>query len=51
MASCSPCAAECDGLRAALNACRAAPCEVPPEVRDRVQRALKAALEGPLSLD
>ena len=43
---CPDCAAECDGLKAALNACAAAPLEVPPAVQRRVKRALRQALEG-----
>ena len=48
VADCVPCAAECDGLKAALHACSSAPCEVPDAVRERVQSALRAALDGPL---
>ena len=48
VADCVPCASECDGLKAALHACSSAPCEVPDAVRERVQVALRAALEGPL---
>jgi RNA polymerase sigma-70 factor, ECF subfamily len=43
--SCPHCAAECDGLRVALNACSTAPCEVPIEVQQRVQQALRVALD------
>jgi RNA polymerase sigma-70 factor (ECF subfamily) len=44
VASCPVCAAECDGLKAALNACSAAPCDVPAAVQERVQEALRARL-------
>jgi RNA polymerase sigma-70 factor (ECF subfamily) len=42
--TCVVCSAECDGLKQALSACSAAPCEVPQEVQERVQAALKAIL-------
>jgi RNA polymerase sigma-70 factor (ECF subfamily) len=45
VANCPVCAAECDGLKAALNACSASPCDVPEAVQERVQEALRAALE------
>ena len=45
VASCTHCAAECDGLKAALNACSTAPSEVPAALQERVQMALRAALE------
>jgi RNA polymerase sigma-70 factor (ECF subfamily) len=45
VASCPACAAECDGLKAALNACASAPCEVPVAVQARVKNALRQALE------
>ena len=41
---CPSCAAECDGLKAALNACSAAPCEVPAAVQERVHQALRMAI-------
>ncbi len=44
VASCPSCAAECGGLRAALNACSTAPCEVPTAVQARVKQALQEAL-------
>ena len=47
VANCPACAVECDGLKAALNACSSAPCEVPAAVQQRVQEALRAALERP----
>jgi RNA polymerase sigma-70 factor, ECF subfamily len=43
---CSHCAAECDGLKKALNACSTAPCEVPPHVQKQVHEALRAALSS-----
>jgi len=45
VASCPACAAECDGLKAALNACASAPCEVPVAVQARVKVALRQALD------
>lgn len=45
VANCPACATECDGLKAALNACSTAPCEVPTAVQQRVQQALRAALD------
>jgi RNA polymerase sigma-70 factor, ECF subfamily len=45
VASCPICATECDGLKAALNACSTAPCEVPTTVQMRVKAALRQALE------
>ena len=45
VASCPACAVECHGLKAALNACSAAPCEVPEAVQKRVREALRKALE------
>lgn len=48
VASCPACAAECDGLKAALNACATAPCEVPAEVQRRVRTALHQALQRPI---
>jgi RNA polymerase sigma-70 factor, ECF subfamily len=45
VANCPACAVECDGLKAALNACSTAPCEVPAAVQQRVQEALRKALE------
>ena len=47
VAVCPACAAECDGLKAALNACSSAPDEVPEAVQKRVHQALRAALERP----
>ena len=47
VANCPTCAAECDGLKAALNACSTAPCEVPEAVQQRVKEALRKALEHP----
>ncbi len=47
VANCPACAVECDGLKAALNACSSAPCEVPAAVQQRVQEALRAVLERP----
>lgn len=41
---CPTCAAECDGLRSALQACSSAPCEVPTDVQSRVHIALRRAL-------
>lgn len=43
--ACPACAAECDGLKAALNACSSAPCDVPQGVADRVREELKRALD------
>jgi len=45
VATCPACAAECHGLKTALNACSAAPCEVPAAVQGRVKAALRKALE------
>ncbi|MGB0591102.1 MAG: sigma-70 family RNA polymerase sigma factor [Myxococcota bacterium] len=45
VARCLPCAAECEGLRSALNACSTATCEVPAAVQLRVKEALRQALE------
>ena len=45
VASCPACAAECHGLKEALNACSTAPCQVPEAVQLRVQEALRKALE------
>ena len=47
VADCPICAAECDGLKAALNACSSAPCEVPAAVQQRLQEALRTVLERP----
>jgi RNA polymerase sigma-70 factor (ECF subfamily) len=47
VANCPTCAAECDGLKAALNACSTSPCEIPEAVRHRVQIALRKALDRP----
>jgi len=44
LANCSICKTECDGLKAALNACAMAPCEVPQSVQMRVKAALRQAL-------
>jgi len=49
VANCSTCAAECDGLKAVLNACATAPCEVPPAVQAHVKAALRQALQGSTS--
>jgi RNA polymerase sigma-70 factor (ECF subfamily) len=47
LAGCSRCAARCDGLKAVLRVCRAAPGpKVPPELQDRVRRAVHQALDG-----
>jgi len=46
VANCPACATECDGLKAALNACSTAPCEVPAAVQKRVQEALRAILHS-----
>ena len=45
VARCLPCAAECEGLRSALNACSTAPDGVPAAVQVRVKEALRQALE------
>lgn len=45
VANCEPCASECHGLKAALNACSAAPCEVPEAVQQRVHEALRKVWE------
>ena len=45
VATCTVCAAECDGLRSALSACSAAPCEVPAALQQRVKEALRVVLE------
>ena len=45
VASCPACATECDGLKAALNACAKAQCEVPAPVQTRVKAALRQALK------
>ena len=45
VAGCSICATECDGLKAALNACSSAPCKVPEAVQERIQIALRAMLK------
>ena len=44
VAECPVCAAECDGLRSALAACSAAPCEVPEAVQNRVRESLRQAI-------
>ncbi len=47
LAGCPRCAARCDGLKAVLRVCRAAPGPgVPPELQDRVRRAVQAAIGG-----
>jgi RNA polymerase sigma-70 factor, ECF subfamily len=43
--SCALCAAECDGLKSALNACSSAECKVPADVQQRVHEALRVALK------
>jgi RNA polymerase sigma-70 factor, ECF subfamily len=45
VADCGECNAECDGLRSALAVCSSAPCEVPQAVQERVQAALRSALQ------
>jgi len=45
VANCPACATECDGLKAALNVCSTAPCEVPAAVQQRVHEALRATLD------
>lgn len=47
---CPRCAAECNGLKSALNACSSAPCEVPEHVAARVQAALRDAIAKSESL-
>jgi RNA polymerase sigma-70 factor (ECF subfamily) len=42
---CPDCAAECLGLRTALNACSTAPCEVPQHVQEQVQQAIRSAIK------
>lgn len=44
--SCAQCAAECDGLKQALNACSSSPCEVPSEVQARVHQALRSVMHN-----
>jgi RNA polymerase sigma-70 factor (ECF subfamily) len=44
--NCPHCAAECDGLKLALSACSSAPCEVPPDVQERVHEAIRQALSN-----
>lgn len=46
VAGCSLCAAECNGLRTALNACSSAPCDVPLEVQKRVHEALRKSMQS-----
>ncbi len=43
---CANCAAECEGLRTALNACSTSPCEVPSHVQENVKEALRAFLDS-----
>ncbi|MDE0882596.1 MAG: sigma-70 family RNA polymerase sigma factor [Myxococcota bacterium] len=43
---CPVCAAECDGLKMVMNVCNAAPCELPIETQERLEKSLRAILEG-----
>ena len=45
VSACTACARECDGLKAVLNACSTAPCEVPAGVQEQVKRALRAVMD------
>jgi RNA polymerase sigma-70 factor, ECF subfamily len=48
IANCQTCAAECDGLKSALNACSSSPCaEVPVAVQQRVKESLRLVLKQP----
>ena len=47
MSTCSICSSECDGLKAALNACSTAPCEVPTTVQTRI-KAVRERIRGNL---
>jgi RNA polymerase sigma-70 factor (ECF subfamily) len=42
---CPVCAAECGGLKSVMNACNAAPCDLPLETQERIESALRAVLE------
>ena len=44
---CDSCATECNGLKAALNACSNAPCEVPPDVQRDLRALIQRALHSP----
>jgi RNA polymerase sigma-70 factor, ECF subfamily len=46
IASCPACATECDGLKQVLNACSTSTCEVPETVQERLQKAMRATLDG-----
>ena len=47
VSTCSICSSECDGLKAALNACSTAPCEVPTTVQTRIKAVLRHSLAHP----
>ena len=42
--NCQHCAEECNGLREVLGACSNGPCEVPAQVQEKVQQALRTVL-------